>query len=73
MSTAVSSVSAVLEVDNEALNGESYYLSWCLSAAMVPTPLSMKWAKGVKSIGLVTILFEVVSMATIHRFTVFVP
>ena len=28
MSTADSSVSAVLEVDNEALNGESYYLSW---------------------------------------------
>ena len=28
MSTADSSVSADLKVDNVALNGESYYLSW---------------------------------------------
>ena len=73
MSTAGSSVSAVLEVDNEALNGESYYLSWGVSAVMVPTPLSifdnffvflnlrfLKRAKGVKSSGLIIILFEVV-------------
>ena len=58
MSTTGSSVYAVMEVDSEALNVESYYLSWGLSAAMVPTPLSMKLAKGVKSSGLVINLFE---------------
>ena len=32
---------AVLEVDNEALNSESNYLSWCLSVVMVSKPLSV--------------------------------